>query len=105
MLVWAASGVGPGVYDYVIITTNAIEAGSTKLASFITHKQSLGHTVLVVTEDDFGGLTGQAPNHKAERIRQWLKNNYVSKGIKYVLLIGDPHPYESGEGDIPMKMC
>jgi hypothetical protein len=99
------AGVGPGVYDYVIITTNAIEAGSTKLASFITHKQSLGHTVLVVTEDDFGGLTGQAPNHKAERIRQWLKNNYVSKGIKYVLLIGDPHPYESGEGDIPMKMC
>jgi hypothetical protein len=103
MLEWAAGGAG--VYDYVIITTNAIEASSTKLASFITHKQSLGHTVLVVTEDDFGSLTGQAPNHKAEKIRQWLKNNYVSKGIEYVLLIGDPHPYESGEGDIPMKMC
>jgi hypothetical protein len=105
MLEWAAGGGGAEVYDYVIITTNAIEANSTKLASFITHKQSLGHTVLVVTEDDFGSLTGQAPNHKAEKIRQWLKNNYVSKGIKYVLLIGDPHPYESSEGDIPMKMC
>jgi hypothetical protein len=92
-------------YDYVIITTNAIETSSTKLASFIAHKQSLGQTVLVVTEDDFGGLTGQAPNHKAEKIRQWLKNNYIPKGIKYVLLIGDPHPYLGGEGDIPMKMC
>jgi hypothetical protein len=92
-------------YDYVINTTNLIETHSAKLSSFITHKQSLGHTVLVVTEGDFGSLTGQAPNQKAEKIREWLKNNYVSKGIKYVLLIGDPHPYKSGEGDIPMKMC
>jgi len=92
-------------YDYVIITTNAIVAGSAKLSTFIAHKQNLGYSVLVVTETDFGGLTGQAPNHKAEKIRQWLKNNYVTMGIKYVLLIGDPHPYESGEGDIPMKMC
>jgi hypothetical protein len=92
-------------YDYVINTTNLIETHSAKLSSFITHKQSLGHTVLVVTEGDFGSLTGQAPNQKAEKIREWLKNNYASKGIKYVLLIGDPHPYKSGEGDIPMKMC
>ena len=97
----------PGaVYDYVIITTNAIKAGSgSKLNSFITHKQNLGYHVLVVTETDFGSLTGQAPNHRAEKIRQWLKNNYISNGIKYVLLIGNPSPYESGEGDIPMKMC
>jgi hypothetical protein len=90
---------------YVIITTNAIRSGSTKLNSFIAHKQSLGYTVSVVTETDFGVLTGQAPDKKAEKIRQWLKNNYVSLGIKYVLLIGNPTPYESGEGDIPMKMC
>jgi hypothetical protein len=91
--------------DYVIITTNAIVAGSTMLDAFIAHKESLGYSVLVVTETDFDGLTGQAPNHRAEKIRQWLKNNYVDQGIKYVLLIGDPHPYESSEGDIPMKMC
>ena len=96
----------PGVtYDYVIITTNAIVSASSKLSSFISHKQSREHSVLVVTETDFDGLTGQSPNHRAEKIRQWLKNNYVSYGIEYVLLIGDPHPYESGEGDIPMKMC
>jgi uncharacterized repeat protein (TIGR01451 family) len=93
-------------YDYVIITTNAIEAGSGTLSSFETHKQNLGHSVLVVTyEDDIQALTGQAPNHRAEKIRKWLQNNYASMGIEYVLLIGDPHPYESGEGDIPMKMC
>ena len=91
--------------DYVIITTNAIEEGSSNLESFIDHKDELGYHVLVVTEDDFDGLTGQAPNHRAEKIRQWLKDNYVSNGIKYVLLIGDPTPYENGEGDIPMKMC
>ena len=93
------------VYDYVIITTNAIVSGSSKLADFISQKQARGHSVLVVTETDFGALTGQAPNNRAEKIRQWLINNYVSYGIEYVLLIGDPTPYENGEGDIPMKMC
>ena len=93
------------VSDYVIITTNAIEEGSSNLESFVAHKEDLGYQVLVVTEDDFDSLTGQAPNHKAEKIRQWLKENYIADGIKYVLLIGDPTPYESGEGDIPMKMC
>ena len=105
---WYPVGVGDSrsvVYDYVIITTGAIVANSTKLASFIAYKQSLGHSVLVVTEADFNGLTGQSPNHRAEKIRKWLINNYVSLGIQYVLLIGDPTPYESTEGDIPMKMC
>ena len=96
----------PGaVTDYVIITTNAIEAGSSKLNAFIAHKQNIGYSVRTVTEDDFDGLTGQAPNQRAEKIRQWLKNNYISNGIKYVLLIGNPTPYESGGTDIPMKMC
>ena len=101
----AASSETSATGRYVIITTNAIRSGSSKLNAFIAHKQSLGYTVSVVTETDFGGLTGQAPNRKAEKIRQWLKNNYASLGIKYVLLIGNPTPYESGEGDIPMKMC
>ena len=105
---YEGEGVEPkpqATYDYVIITTNAIVSNSANLNAFIAHKQSLGYSILVVTETNFNGLTGQAPNHKAEKIRQWLKNNYVAMGIKYVLLIGDPHPYESGEGDIPMKMC
>jgi hypothetical protein len=96
------AGAAPG---YLIITSNAIVAGSSKLSSFIAHKQNLGYNVQVITEDDFDSLAGQAPNHRAEKIRQWLKDNYIPQSIKYVLLIGNPSPYESGEGDIPMKMC
>ena len=95
-------------YDYVIITTNAINNNSLILNAFITHKQNLGHSVyLAKYEVDIIGLAGQAPNNRAEKIRQWLINNYSSYSIKYVLLIGDPSPFESagGEGDIPMKMC
>jgi hypothetical protein len=96
-------------YEYVIITTNDIVANSDKLENFINLKE-LSHDVLVVTEDDFDGLTGQAPNGRAEKIRQWLINNYIPLGIEYVLLIGDPDPddpLDPGDtiGDIPMKMC
>ena len=101
----AASSQTSATGRYVIITTNAIVSGSSKLNEFIAHKQSLGYAVSIETENDYGGLSGQSPNHNAEKIRQWLKNNYVALGIKYVLLIGNPTPYESGEGDVPMKMC
>jgi hypothetical protein len=86
-------------YDYVIITTNAIRNASTTINDFRTHKQNMGHNVLVVTETDFDGLAGA---QRADRIRQWLINNYISMGIKYVLLIGDPTPNGTG---IPMKVC
>lgn len=95
--------------DYAIITTNAIVANSTKLSSFVTHKTSLGHSVLTVTETDYGSLTGQAPNGTAEKIRRWLIDNYDVRGIHYVLLIGDPDPDDptnatDSVGDVPMKM-
>lgn len=96
--------------DYVIITTNAIRDNSTKLADFVAHKITLGHTVQVVTEDDYGILTGQPPNGTAEKIREWLINHYIASGIKYVLLIGNPDPDDPASstdtvGDVPMKMC
>jgi len=92
---------------YVIITTNDIYNNSTKLnPDFINHKESLGFNVWVVTEDDYGVLTGESPDTRAERIRQWLINNYSSYGIEYVLLIGDPTPGDrTGTVDIPMQMC
>ena len=96
-------------HDYVIITTNAIVAGSSKLDDFITHKQSQGHSVLTVTETQYGSLTGQSPNGTAEKIRQWLINNYITDSIEYVLLIGNPDPDDptlaDPVGDVPMKMC
>ena len=99
-----------GTFDYVIITTNDIVDNSEYLNFFIKMKENNGHTVKIVTESEFGGLTGQYPNDRADKIRKWLQDNYVSLGIDYVLLIGDPDPdnfKESGDsvGDIPMKMC
>lgn len=99
--------VSPG---YAIITTNAIESSSTKLGDFVTYLTGKGLTPQVITEDDFGSLTGQAPDGTAEKIRKWLQDNYIARGIKYVLLIGNPDPDDPANGsdtvgDIPMKMC
>ena len=99
---------GAGSYDYVVITTNQIVSNSEKLGNFIHLKELQGYTPKVVTETDFGGLTGQYPNGQAEKIRQWLINNYITLGIDYVLLIGDPDPDDPLDpvdhvGDIPMK--
>jgi hypothetical protein len=96
--------------DYVIITTKAIRRNSQKLNRFVSHKIELGHSVRVVTEDEYGSLTGPVPNGTAEKIRQWLKDNYIALGIQYVLLIGNPDPDDPTDpndlvGDIPMKMC
>jgi hypothetical protein len=84
---------------YVIITTSAIQAASTKLTDFVASKAARGFTVQVVTDNAWGGGTG---NTAAENIRSWLKTNYVSLNIKYALLIGNPNP---SSGDVPMKMC
>jgi hypothetical protein len=99
------ANASPTSYDYVIITTNDIVAHSARLEGFIRLKERFGYSVKVVTETDFDGLDGQAPNGRAEKIRQWLINNYTSQEIEqgsYVLLIGNPDP---AIDDIPMKMC
>jgi len=83
---------------YVIITTGSIKNNSGQLANFVSHKENRGFDVLVVTEDEWGGGT---VNKAAENIRQWLKDNYMTERIEYVLLIGNPDP-ESGS--VPMKM-
>ncbi|OQX05735.1 MAG: hypothetical protein BWK80_51730 [Desulfobacteraceae bacterium IS3] len=85
--------------SYVIITTRAIISASAQLDNFfIKHKQTRNFNVHVITEDIWGGGTG---NIGAENIRSWLKNNYKSLNIEYVLLIGNPNP---ATGDVPMKM-
>jgi hypothetical protein len=97
-------------HDYVIITTNAIESASTKLGDFVSHLSGKGFSPLVITEDEYAGLTGQSPNGTAEKIRQWLIDHYTGYGIVYVLLIGNPDPDDPSDssdsvGDVPMKMC
>lgn len=49
-------------YDYVIITTNAVEGSSTKLGDFVSYVSGKGYSPLVITEKEYGGLTGQSPN-------------------------------------------
>lgn len=95
---------------YAIITTNAIVSQSQELDNFIDHKAVLGFNVLLITEDDYGALTGPPPDGTAEKIRQWLQDNYLDQNIIYVLLIGDPDPADPQRdnddvGDVPMKMC
>jgi hypothetical protein len=82
---------------YVILTTNSIVNGSSRLADFVSHKASRGWTVTVVTEDTWGGGTGSTG---AVNIRNWLRANYKSMDILYVLLIGNPHP---NSGNVPMR--
>lgn len=83
---------------YVIITTSAIQSGSTELVNFINYKQTQGYTVTVITESEFGGGSGDTA---AENIRTWLQAHYISDSIEYVLLIGDSN---TSTGDIPMKL-
>ncbi len=96
---YAGYAASAGTAQYVIITTSAISSASTKLADFVASKEARGFTVQVVTEGTWGG--GISDN-AAEHIRSWLKSNYISLGIKYILLIGNPDP---STGDVPMKKC
>ena len=97
---------GANYFDYVIITTDDILNGSSKLKRFVTHKAMRGHSPLIVTETKdgvlSGGWGGMSGTDNADKIRNWLRTYYLQYGIKYVLLIGNPDPTS---GDIIMKMC
>ncbi|MHC1728386.1 MAG: C25 family cysteine peptidase [Syntrophobacteraceae bacterium] len=89
-------------YFLLIVTTNAIESGSSKLANFVASKGSRGISVKVITEDEYDVVTG---TERADKIRNWLKANYSTLGVQYVLLIGDPTPGGTGVDAVPMKTC
>lgn len=104
-----APAVGPTT-NYVTITTSTIRDTSTKLAAFIVCKENCGHTVKVVTQaasaDDTHYLSGATADQRADNIRDWLQSHYLSDGIEYVLLIGNPAPAAFiSSTSIPMKMC
>ncbi len=96
---------------YLIMTTDRIYTNSPTLYGLVPHKQMMGYTVSVVTETGVDGnsaatgwneVTGQSPDGKADRMREWLQMHVSNWHIKYVLLIGDPTP---DTGDLPMKIC
>mgnify|MGYP000669322319 CR=1 FL=1 len=96
--------------DYVIITTSAIWANSSRLAEFVQAKQVAGHTVKVVVEGSVSDathyLSGGSADTRANNIRAWLAGRYLAEGIDYVLLIGNPDPaaYDPATS-VPMKRC
>ncbi len=89
---------GDPLPSYVIVTTGAILEASDSVDDFVRCKEAEGFDVEVVTEDEWGGGTGDGA---AENIRSWLAGNYLALDAEYVLLVGNPDP-ESG--DVPMKM-
>jgi len=96
--------------DYVIITTSAIQQNSARLNDFILARQATGFTVKVVTEglaEDAGHyLSGTNADARANNIRNWLVNHYLTEGIEFALLLGDPDPASvSSPSSVPMKMC
>ncbi len=75
-------------YDYVIITTSSVKNGLARLSEFVNHKQSIGYKVLVADESAWGTAQG---TDGPEKVRNWLKENYINMGIQYVLIIADPN--------------
>lgn len=102
--------VFPFRYKYIIITTDAVKSGLTQLTAFKTHKASRGlPTYAMSVEAIDAAYTG---SERADRIRAFLQDKVSTWGIEYVLMVGDPDPYdiydlETGTdiGNVPMKMA
>ena len=84
------------IFDYVIITTKDI-AATISSSDFLAWKQTLGYGVKIVNISD-SYIVSQPGHDLAEKIRNFLRTNYLEWGIKYVLLIGD-------STTIPMRYC
>lgn len=102
-----------------IITTHALADTSQALGAYVAQRRQT-RPVYVVTEDRVNvgnGVTStggwaegvnltrppsrESSSERADAIREWLQDNYISRGIRDVLLIGDPSP--TG-GTLPMKL-
>ena len=87
-------------YNYVIITTNYISANSTKLDDYIAHRTAQGYSILVKTVESIEAEYTKAlrptlfetTDERADRIKAYLKDKYLTYGFEYVLFIGNPDP-------------
>ncbi len=75
---------------YAIMIPSSIKSASSIFNALVDSKKNHGYAVTVVTENEWGATS-------VEAIRGWLKSNYLSMGIEYVLLIGNP------TGNLPMQ--
>jgi hypothetical protein len=83
-------------YDYIIITNDELKDIVTT-SDFLKWKSSLGYDIRFVTVTD-PLITDQPGIDLAEQIRNFLREYYISWGIKYVLIVGD---YTT----VPMRYC
>lgn len=88
-----------GRNGYIILTENYVRDNSKELKNFIKHKEQLGFTVTVATEDDFGTAGEGHGRRQAYKVREWLQENWEQKKLLYALIISNPHPEK---GKIPM---
>ncbi|MBN1443575.1 MAG: hypothetical protein JXA90_12770 [Planctomycetes bacterium] len=98
-----------GSYDYVIITSRSVKTNCSQLSSFKTHKEGQGHTVAILSVETIEAFY-PAPE-RADSMREFLRDKYQEWGIEWLLLVGDPDPYDQCEGaadavgSVPMKMA
>jgi hypothetical protein len=83
-------------WDYVIVTTSGL-AGAVSSSGFPGWKASLGHSVRTVLTTD-PEIAGQPGADLAQRIRNFLREYYLTWGIEYVLFVGD-------YATVPMRIC
>jgi hypothetical protein len=110
LLAWYEIGNRSGTWDYVVVLPRATKTGSTALTSFVAHKESLGFKVALVSVEAIDAAYSSAGGERADRIRAFLQDKYAEWGVRYVLLVGDPNPYDrtcttDAVGSVPMKMA
>lgn len=98
-----------GSYNYVIVTTDAIRSSSAKLNDFVSDLTNRGKSVAVVGVETIEQF--YPASERADSIRAFLQDRYSDWGIAWLLLIGDPDPYDiyvgaaDRVGSVPMKMA
>jgi hypothetical protein len=85
---------------YAIVTTEEIALASEELRAFMCHKASRGFRTHLFTESEWNaaGVSGDAA---ADLLRQFLQTAAASYSLDFLLLVGDPRPFE---GPLPMKV-
>jgi hypothetical protein len=83
-------------YDYLIITSETL-VETVENSEFFNWKTALGYNIksVLVTDNE---ITSQPGIDLAEKIRNFLRENYLSWGVEFVLLVGD---YTT----VPMRYC
>lgn len=83
--------------NLTIIITSETESKLTRLDDFVEAKKTIaGFDVEVINEDSWGGGVGSTAYGN---IRKWLQDNINTKGLSYVLIIGESDPNSS---EVPM---